>query len=170
MGEKQIIVLIVLLYMHVKPPVSEILCASNHMFKKEIWDKFTEFTFLKFWNLPSQTREISKFQKMNEVNFPQISRINMRFLVNHMWQALKENTRVRITREAISWQRCGNVKKWRCSNSGATLQQHHKVVFLEILPLNVFSTLYQRRFRQCFRISWKASLMQTQDTLICKYC
>ena len=21
---------------------------SNHMFKREIWDKFTEFTFLKF--------------------------------------------------------------------------------------------------------------------------
>ena len=84
MGEKQIIVLIVLLYIHVKPPVSEILCASNHMFKREIWDKFTEFTFLKFWNLPSETCEVSKFQKMNEVNFPQISRINMWFLVNHM--------------------------------------------------------------------------------------
>ena len=23
-------------------------CTSNHMFKREIWDKFTEFTFLKF--------------------------------------------------------------------------------------------------------------------------
>ena len=32
---------------------------SNHMFNREIWDKFSEFTFL------------------NEVNFPQISRINM---------------------------------------------------------------------------------------------
>ena len=31
------------------------------MFKREIWDTFTEFTFL-------------KFQKMNEVNFPQINR------------------------------------------------------------------------------------------------
>ena len=29
------------------------------MFKREIWNKLTEFTFL----------EISKFQKMNEVNF-----------------------------------------------------------------------------------------------------
>ena len=27
------------------------------MFKREIWDKFTEFTFLKFWNLPSETCE-----------------------------------------------------------------------------------------------------------------
>ena len=34
------------------------------MFKEEIWDKFNGFTFL-------------KFQKMKEVNFPQISRINM---------------------------------------------------------------------------------------------
>ena len=50
---------------------------SNHMFKREILDKFTEFTFLKFSNLPSETREISEFQKMNEVNLPQISRINM---------------------------------------------------------------------------------------------
>ena len=41
------------------------ICTSNHMFKKEIWDKFTEFTFF------------SKFLKINEVNFPQISRINM---------------------------------------------------------------------------------------------
>ena len=24
------------------------ICTSNHMFKREIWDKFTEFTFLKF--------------------------------------------------------------------------------------------------------------------------
>ena len=47
------------------------------MFNREIWDKFTEFTFLKFSNLPSETREISKFHQMNEVNFPQISRINM---------------------------------------------------------------------------------------------
>ena len=40
---------------------------------------------------------ISKFQTMNEVNFSQISRINMWFLVKYMWQALKEHTRVRIT-------------------------------------------------------------------------
>ena len=55
----------------------DMVSVSNHMFKREIWDKFTKFTFLKFLNLPSETREISKFQKMNEVNFPQISRINM---------------------------------------------------------------------------------------------
>ena len=30
---------------------------SNHMFKSKIWDKFTEFTFFKFWNLPSETCE-----------------------------------------------------------------------------------------------------------------
>ena len=24
------------------------IITSNHMFKREIWDKFTEFTFLKF--------------------------------------------------------------------------------------------------------------------------
>ena len=78
------------------------ICTSNHMFKRETWDKFTELTFLKFWNLPSETSEISKFQKMNEVNFPQISRINMWFLVNHMWQALKEHTRVRITQKTIN--------------------------------------------------------------------
>ena len=53
------------------------ICTSNHMFKREIWDKSSEFTFLKFWNLPSETREISKFQKMNEVSFPRIPLINM---------------------------------------------------------------------------------------------
>ena len=36
---------------------------------------------------------------MNEVNVPQILRINMWFLVNHMWQALKEHTRLRITQK-----------------------------------------------------------------------
>ena len=65
------------------------------MFKSEIWDKFTDFTFLKFLNLPSETREISNLQKMNEVNFPKILRINI-------WQALKELTRVRITQETIN--------------------------------------------------------------------
>ena len=68
------------------------ITTSNHIFKREIWDKLTEFTFLKFWNL-----KISKFQKMNGVNFPKISQINMWFLVNHMWQALTEHRRVRIT-------------------------------------------------------------------------
>ena len=42
------------------------------MFKKEIWNKFTEFTFLKFWN---------------KVNFP---------------QALIEHTRVRIIQKTIN--------------------------------------------------------------------
>ena len=65
---------------------------SNHMFKREILDKFTEFTFLK----------ISKFQKMNEVNLPQISRINMWFLVNHMCQALKQQIRERITQKTVN--------------------------------------------------------------------
>ena len=78
------------------------VCTSNYMFKKEIRDKFTEFTFLKFWNLPSQMREISKFQKMNEVNFTKISRINMWVPINHMWQALKEHTRARITPKTIN--------------------------------------------------------------------
>ena len=53
------------------------ICASNHMAKREIWDKFTRLTFLKIKNLPSETREISKFQKTNEVNYPKNSRINM---------------------------------------------------------------------------------------------
>ena len=65
------------------------------MFKSEIWDKFTDFTFLKFLNLPRETREVSNLQKMNEVNFPKILRINI-------WQALKELTRVRITQETIN--------------------------------------------------------------------
>ena len=34
--------------------------------------------------------------------FSQISRINMWFLVNHMWQALKEHTMVRITQKSIN--------------------------------------------------------------------
>ena len=48
------------------------------MFKREIWAKFTK------------------------VNFPQISRKNMWFLVNHMRQALKEHPRVRITQKTIN--------------------------------------------------------------------
>ena len=55
-----------------------------------------------FWNLPSETREISKFWKMKGLNFTQISRINMLFLVNHMWQAVKEHTSARITQKTIS--------------------------------------------------------------------
>ena len=27
------------------------ICTSNHMFKREIWDKFTEFTFLKLFEI-----------------------------------------------------------------------------------------------------------------------
>ena len=53
-------------------------------------------------NLPSSLFWNSKFQKMNEVNFPQISRIKMRFLVNHMLQAFKEHTRVRIIQKTIN--------------------------------------------------------------------
>ena len=30
------------------------ISTSNHMFKREIWDEFTEFTFLKFWNQKSR--------------------------------------------------------------------------------------------------------------------
>ena len=82
--------------------MSTLISTSNHVFKREIWDKFTEFTSLKFWNFPSERRGISKFQEMNEVNFPQISRINVWFLVNHMLQALKEHTRVRITQTTIN--------------------------------------------------------------------
>ena len=40
--------------------------------------------------------------KFNEVNFPQLSSINMWFLVNHMWKALKEHTRVGITQKTIN--------------------------------------------------------------------
>ena len=51
------------------------------MFKREIWDKFTEISRVHFFEIlkfqKSETREISKFQKMNEVNFPKVSRINI---------------------------------------------------------------------------------------------
>ena len=47
------------------------------MFKKEIWDILTEFTFF-------EILKDFKISKMNKVDFPQISRINMPFLVNHM--------------------------------------------------------------------------------------
>ena len=47
-------------------------------------------------------REISKFEKMNEVNFPQISWINMWLLVNHMSQAPKEQIRVRFTQKTFN--------------------------------------------------------------------
>ena len=72
------------------------ICTTNHVFKRKIWDKFTEFTFWKYSNLQSETKEISKFQKMNEVNFPEISRIDILFLLNHMWKVLKEHTRVKL--------------------------------------------------------------------------
>ena len=32
------------------------ISTSNHIFKREIWDKFTEFFYLKFRNLSSETR------------------------------------------------------------------------------------------------------------------
>ena len=41
-----------------------------------------------FWNFEISQEKRGRFQnfkKKNEVNFPQISRINMWFLVNHMW-------------------------------------------------------------------------------------
>ena len=38
--------------------------------------------FLKFWNLPRFTREISKFQKVNSVNLSQIYLLNMWLLVH----------------------------------------------------------------------------------------
>ena len=47
------------------------------MSKKEIWDILTEFTFF-------EILKDFKISKMNKVDFPQISRINMPFLVNHM--------------------------------------------------------------------------------------
>ena len=48
---------------------------------------------------------------MNEVNFPQTSQINMWVLVNHVWQALKEHTRVKVTQKAI------NINKFNKHNS-----------------------------------------------------
>ena len=44
----------------------------------------TTCLFVKFRKHLPCSSEISKLQKINEVNFPQISRINMRFLFNHM--------------------------------------------------------------------------------------
>ena len=45
------------------------ISTSNHIFKGDIWDKFAGFTFLKFWNLLSKTREISKLQKNERGKF-----------------------------------------------------------------------------------------------------
>ena len=60
-------------------------------------------------NLPSSLCETMKppkwnegdleISKMNETNFPQTWRINMWFLVNHIWQALNEHAMVRITQK-----------------------------------------------------------------------
>ena len=58
-----------------------------------------------FWNFKI------KISKMSEVNFPKISQINMWFLVNHMWRALKEHTSVRITQKTI------NINKFNKHNS-----------------------------------------------------
>ena len=49
------------------------ICTSDHMFTSGIWDKFIKFAFYLFWNLPNKTREILKFQKMNEATLSQIS-------------------------------------------------------------------------------------------------
>ena len=99
----------------------------NHMFKREIWDKFTKFTLLRFWNLLSETREISKFQKILEVNFPQISRIKMWFLVNHMGQALKEHTRNKKHKKQST-----NISKFNKHNSIASTLQLLLWLFLII--------------------------------------
>ena len=49
------------------------ISTSNHMLKREIWDKFNEI-----WDKFTETHQkISKFQKMKDVNFPQISQINV---------------------------------------------------------------------------------------------
>ena len=37
------------------------ITTSNHMFIREIWDKFTEFTFLKFLNLKISKNERGEF-------------------------------------------------------------------------------------------------------------
>ena len=55
-------------------------------------------------NLPSSLFEILKCPEWNEINFSQIFRINMWFLVNHMWQVLKKHTRVRITEKNNQYQ------------------------------------------------------------------
>ena len=65
------------------------------MFKGEIWDKFTKFTFF----------EILKSPEGNEVIFSQISRI--KHVIPDSWlitcdKALKEHTRVRITQKTIN--------------------------------------------------------------------
>ena len=39
------------------------ICVSNHMFKSETWDKFTECVLPNFLNLLRKARVISKFQK-----------------------------------------------------------------------------------------------------------
>ena len=74
------------------------------MFKGEIWDKFTKFTFFEILKSPEGNEgdfEISKFQK----NFSQISRI--KHVIPDSWlitcdKALKEHTRVRITQKTIN--------------------------------------------------------------------
>ena len=69
------------------------------MFKREIWDKFTEFTFLKFWNLNIWDFKLSNNERGQfSPNFT----IKHVILVNHMWQALKEHAGVRITQKTIN--------------------------------------------------------------------
>ena len=41
-------------------------CTSNHMFRREIWEKFTEFIFLKIWN--KGDFKISKKERGNFIN------------------------------------------------------------------------------------------------------
>ena len=57
------------------------------MFNKEIWNKFIVHFF-----------EILKSPARNERDF-KISKNERGFLINHMWQARKEHTRVRINQQ-----------------------------------------------------------------------
>ena len=65
-------------------------------------------------NLPSSLFWNSEISREKRVK---ILRINMWFLVNHMWQALKEHIRVRITQETI------NINKFNKPNAMTPTRQ-----------------------------------------------
>ena len=62
------------------------------MFKKEIWDKFTKFTFLEILKSPEGNEgdfEISKNERDNFFQNFTNKTCDSWFLVNHMWQSFQ---------------------------------------------------------------------------------
>ena len=81
----------------------------NHMFIREIWEKFTSFIV---WNFEISLVSLGRFQsfkKVNSVNLSQISRLNMWSLALSTW--LSEIYLMSLI--ALFWNfRCFEISRW----------------------------------------------------------